>query len=172
MDRNVAEEIYGACERALAELSMAEQAINRIDDEDERKQFLRALATTIAEILGTLRGPVVREYPCLEPPPELGEPDTLLDEEEFAAVSRLSENDIQIIDEALLAECAPSWRKVARVVGTAIGSLKGRYEGVPDSYFAQRVMALAARGFLESQGNLQYMRFSEVRLPGDEQNAA
>jgi len=36
--------------------------------------------------------------------------------------------------------------------------------GIPDIYYANRVRALVEAGRLESQGNLDYMRFSEVRL--------
>jgi len=36
---------------------------------------------------------------------------------------------------------------------------------VPDIFYAERVRNLVAEGKLESQGNLLYMGFSEVRLP-------
>ena len=58
-----------------------------------------------------------------------------------------------------------SWRKVARIVGMTIGDLSERLPNVPDVYYAQRVRRLVAVGELESQGNLAYMRYSEVRLP-------
>jgi hypothetical protein len=54
---------------------------------------------------------------------------------------------------------------VARIVGMAIGELQIKIPDVPDIYYAQRVQNLVALGKLESQGNLEYMRFSEVRLP-------
>ena len=42
---------------------------------------------------------------------------------------------------------------------------------VPDGYYAQRVALLVDSGKLESQGNLEYMRFSEVRLAGSQSAA-
>jgi len=58
-----------------------------------------------------------------------------------------------------------TWRKVARIVGTTIGELSERFPGIPDVYYAQRVRRLVAVGELESQGNLEYMGYSEVHLP-------
>ena len=46
-----------------------------------------------------------------------------------------------------------------------IGELSERFPNIPDIYYAQRVRRLVAVGELESQGNLEYMRYSEVRLP-------
>jgi len=37
--------------------------------------------------------------------------------------------------------------------------------GLPDLYYAQRVKSLVSRGLLIAEGNLDYMRYSEVRLP-------
>lgn len=37
--------------------------------------------------------------------------------------------------------------------------------GLPDVFYAQRIKALVQRGALVSEGNLNYMSYSEVRLP-------
>ena len=168
MNREVATELFGACERALAELTAVEAAIGKIEDADERRALLLPLSGVIVEVLSRLRAPAVSQYPDLEPPPQLGDPDTLLDHEAQLVTSKLSPDQVSFIDQALLAECAQSWRKVARVVGSAMGALGAELEGVPDGYFAQRVIALVEAGLLESQGNLQYMRYSEVRLSQSE----
>jgi hypothetical protein len=165
MNQDIAKDLFAACERTLAELTAAEQVILRISDAEERSLLLRGLGGTIGEVLEKLRAPVLRQYPALEPAVELGEPDTVLDDASLNVVSQLTSDDIAHIDRALLAECAPSWRKVARVVGAAMSSLKTQFPGLPDGYYAQRVVALVHAANLESQGNLQYMRFSEVRLP-------
>ena len=55
--------------------------------------------------------------------------------------------------------------KVACIVGMTIGGLSEKFPNIPDVYYAQRVRRLVAVGELESQGNLEYMRYSEVRLP-------
>ena len=172
MEREVAKELFEACERAIADLAAAEAVIGKIEDPEERSTFMRSLGSALAEVLSRLRGPVVRQYPDLEPPPQLGEPDTVLDSEALLLVSQLTPGDIAVIDKALLAHCAQSWRKVARVVGSAMRPIEAKLEEVPVGYIAQRVVALVEAGLLESQGNLQYMRFSEVRLPPGERSAA
>ena len=93
------------------------------------------------------------------------EPDGPLNVEQSLRVSRLRQEDLWEIDRVLLAQSAPTWRKVARIVGMTIGELSERFPNVPDVYYSQRVRRLVAVGELESQGNLEYMRSSEVRLP-------
>jgi hypothetical protein len=67
------------------------------------------------------------------------------------------------IDSALLANTCDKWRKVARVVGTTMMEISNQFEGIPDVYYSQRVQKLVKDGYLESQGNLSCMRYSEVR---------
>jgi len=85
--------------------------------------------------------------------------------EELRKIEQLSASEITQIDQTLLTNAAPQWRKVARVVGTSMIELKSRVAGIPDLYYSQRVAKLVSDGKLESQGNLRRMRFSEVRLP-------
>ena len=92
-------------------------------------------------------------------------PDPPLTPEQALRVSRLKQEDLWEMDRVLLAQSARSWRKVARIVGMAIGELSDRLPDVPDVYYAQRLQRLVAVGELESKGNLAYMRYSEVRLP-------
>ena len=92
-------------------------------------------------------------------------PDPPLDAEQSLRVSRLTQEDLWEMDRVLLAQASESWRKVARIVGMAIGELTARIPNVPDVYYAQRVRHLVEVGKLESQGNLAYMRRSEVRQP-------
>jgi pimeloyl-ACP methyl ester carboxylesterase len=99
------------------------------------------------------------------PSPVAEKPDSPLNAEQAVHVSRLKQEDLWEIDRVLLAQAAPNWRKVARIVGMAIGELSERFPNIPDVYYAQRVQRLVAVGELESQGNLAYMRYSEVRLP-------
>ena len=80
-----------------------------------------------------------------------------------ARIARLSQAELALIDAALLSQVSDDWRKVARVVGMAMLSMPDRPSGVPDVFFAKRVALLVETGQLESQGNLQRMRFSEVR---------
>jgi pimeloyl-ACP methyl ester carboxylesterase len=93
-------------------------------------------------------------------------PDPPLDVEQSLRVSKLTQEDLWDIDREILTQSARSWRKVARIVGQAIDKLSARIPDVPDVYYAQRVRHLVEIGKLESQGDLHYMRYSEVRLPG------
>ena len=82
---------------------------------------------------------------------------------EFKIINKLTADQIKKIDEVLLTNAAPQWRKVARVVGSAMMQLRGEYPGLPDVYYSARIVGLVAAGKLQSQGNLRRMRFSEVR---------
>lgn len=165
MNRDIAQELYLVYERARSVLDEAETIISRIPEKEERSPHLQALGGLFADIAMNLRAPLIRQYPDLDTNvPDL-QPDSLLDPEDQAAVSRLTAAELALIDEELLASCASTWRKVARVVGTAMMAIGERLPDIPDSYYAQRVAALVHCGALESQGNLDYMRYSEVRLP-------
>ena len=96
---------------------------------------------------------------------DVDEPDPPLSPTEQEAVARLTPDQLNAIDEALIANACDRWRKVARVVGTAMSAIPGRVPGIPDLFYAQRVRALVAAGRLEAQGNLAFMRYSEVRVP-------
>jgi hypothetical protein len=93
-----------------------------------------------------------------------GEPDPPLDVAQSMRVSTLTQEDLWDIDRELLTQSARSWRKVSRIVGQAIDKLSSRIPDVPDVYYAQRVRHLVEIGKLESQGDLHFMRDSEVRL--------
>lgn len=94
------------------------------------------------------------------------EPLPPLTKEQEARVAQLTDAELQTIDQGLLSNALMRWRKVARVVGSAMmfGS-PTRIEGIPDIFYAQRVRKLVESGRLESTGNLDYIGYSEVRLP-------
>ncbi|MCO5356070.1 DUF3658 domain-containing protein [Acidovorax kalamii] len=99
------------------------------------------------------------------------QPDLPLFEDEQALLDALSESTIREIDSALLTNCAHSWRKVARVVGTTMMTQPFKEMRLPDVCYATRVVALVNQRKLESAGNLNYMRYSEIRLPQDSESA-
>lgn len=96
---------------------------------------------------------------------EIPVPDPPLSPEQEALVAQLTSEQIEEIDAVLISNAKRRWRKVAMLVGLAMSQLQNRVRGIPDLYYAQRVRKLVASGRLESEGNLSYMRFSEVRLP-------
>ncbi len=95
-----------------------------------------------------------------------------LSDEQKARVAQLTDEEFDIIDQGLLSNACERWRKVARVVGSTmkIGS-PTRIEGVPDIFYAQRIRILVESGKLESVGNLDYIGYSEVRLPSNDSGA-
>jgi hypothetical protein len=96
------------------------------------------------------------EIPMANPP---------FSDEEQAVVAKLTDADLQAIDATILANSSNRWLKVARVVLHTERALSDRYPGLSYIFYAQRLIRLAEEGRLDSQGNLEYMRFSEVRTP-------
>ena len=93
------------------------------------------------------------------------QPDGELTAEQLQVVAKLSDAEVRDIDRALLENTAERWRKVARVVGDTMLQAPYRDNSLPDIYYAGRIRRLVEDGTLESQGNLSYMRYSEVRRP-------
>lgn len=156
--------LYDVYERALKVMAEAEAVIWRLPKAPERDHYVQAHASVIVDILSKLRAPLILQYPALDATRPEGPPDTELDDEEERTVAALTDSQIALIDSALLADCAPSWRKVARIVGMALTKGPKDLSEVPAGFLARRVKALVQSGKIESQGNLDYMRFSEVRL--------
>lgn len=100
---------------------------------------------------------------------EIPQPLPALTTEERAVVSGLTDQEIRAIDEALMAAALTRWRKVAMVVALAMDDPR-HIASVPDTFYGQRVCKLVEDGRLEAQGNVEYMRFSEVRLPAQDEN--
>lgn len=74
---------------------------------------------------------------------------------------RMSATDI---DQRVLGHATCRWQKVAKIVGLIAIDL-GEENWPGESFVAARIKWLARSGRLESQGNLDRMRYSEVRLP-------
>lgn len=91
--------------------------------------------------------------------------DPALDAEDLIAVGALQASDLVAIDRALLSNTGTQWRKVAMVVTDAMYAYPGLYDDIPDIFYAERIRHLVGRTALEGRGNLNRMRFSEVRVP-------
>src|SRR5215813_1500519 len=92
-------------------------------------------------------------------------PDDPLSPEEEAEARLLTPADLERIDRTLLSHASKEYRKVAYVIGRTMLGL--REIRVPDRFYSQRVKLLVAAGLLESVGDLNRMRYSEVRLTGE-----
>lgn len=93
------------------------------------------------------------------------QPDPPLSAEQKALIASLSEDFIRKIDRVLLSHAKPQPRKVAMLVALSMMDSDIRASGLPDLYLSMRVRKLVEDGFLDSDGNLECMRFSEVRIP-------
>jgi hypothetical protein len=65
----------------------------------------------------------------------------------------------------LIQNVSRHWRKVAMLICKTMMRLENKFAEIPDIYYAERIKYLVESRQLESQGNLNYMRFSEVRFP-------
>lgn len=93
------------------------------------------------------------------------ESDPAMSPEEEAIAASLSPEFVEKIDRALLAHATVRERKVAMIFGLTMMDTDLRVPGLPDLYYAKRVKELVKRGLLVAEGNLDFMRYSEARLP-------
>ena len=91
--------------------------------------------------------------------------DPELTAEQMELVSKLSNEQLEEIDAALLFVVGEHYRKVAMVIAMAMENLENRVEGIPDTFYSTRVAWLVLEGKLVSQGDLRSMRYSEVKTP-------
>jgi hypothetical protein len=92
-------------------------------------------------------------------------PDPPMTAQQQSVADSLSPDFVARVDAALVSNARSTNRKVAMIVGITMGEPSLRVPGLPDLYYAQRVKALVVKGLLVADGNLDYMRYSEVRLP-------
>ena len=90
-----------------------------------------------------------------------------LSDEEKACFAKLTQKEVAELDDAVLSCASPRWRKVAAIVAFAMNKLGSKFPQFSEVFYAERIRVLAEQGHLESQGDLSYMRFSEVRLPDE-----
>jgi len=104
-------------------------------------------------------------------------PDGAPTPEQEAVAQRLTKIELAQIDSVLLSHALDKWRKIANIIGRTMNEVEGKensgaedsfsevVKGLCDVFYSQRVRDLVNSGLLESRGNLDYMRYSEVRLP-------
>lgn len=120
----------------------------------------------MGEAYAGIMAPILRLYPDLDPDKDLARaPDGPMTPEQEAIAASLSPSFVQKIDDDLLLHAGKQGRKVAMIVGSTMMNDALTVPGLPDLFYAQRVKALVQKGLLIAEGNLEYMRFSEVRLP-------
>ena len=93
------------------------------------------------------------------------EPDGPMSPEQQAVADSLSREFVASIDAELLSHARTRERKVAMIVGLTMMNPQVCQAGLPDLFYAERVKYLVGMGLLIAEGNLDFMRYSEVRLP-------
>ncbi len=115
-------------------------------------------------LLREFQKPIFERNPDLRPiPPWQGEDEPCLTKEQVELVSKLTPEQLKEIDHGLLSFCSNKFQKVAKIVGSYMTSNSNKCD-VIDLFYAQRIEKMADLGFLEYQGNLKFMHYSEVRL--------
>ena len=96
--------------------------------------------------------------------------DRPMNADQQARAARLTEAELRTIDECILSNITHRLQKTARVVVLTMRSLGEQSPELPPVFYSGRIKHLAAAGLIEAAGNLNRMRFSEVRLPNRERN--
>lgn len=91
------------------------------------------------------------------------EPDVALEPAQQALVDALTPAQLDEIDRTFLSHNTRRFRKVALVVAHTLRELSPSLDALPDVLDAMRVAHLVELGALEAQGDLVFMRDSEIR---------
>ena len=101
--------------------------------------------------------------------PEKFASDLGLSDTQFENISQLTPSEVAKIDNWLLSFALRlQWRKVAFLVMSAMEQLRDEIPSVPDIFYILRVQVLVEEGRLEIDGNMDFWRQTEVRLPAGE----
>lgn len=150
---------------ALEHIDSAISEIFKVPHEEASELYNIGLIGRAAGLISEFQRPIFNRNPQLKPPlPDDYVPDGKMSENEEAFVSMLSSEKLKEIDEALLSYAGKYFSKVAMLVSQMRSNKNIHIDGVPAVFYSQRIKYLVENGFLESQGNLDIMRYSEVRL--------
>ena len=98
-----------------------------------------------------------KEVPVAMPP---------LTDKEINIVQKLSQEDINKIDIEILNQSSYSRRKTARIIGWTMRIFNNDFSNLPERFYLNRIIQLVKDGKLKAYGNLEFIRFSEVKLTG------
>ena len=90
--------------------------------------------------------------------------DPPMTEEEAKIVGQLSDLDLDVIDELLLANVSDTWLKSAFVIGGVMLKVPDEYEEVPDVFYSSRLAVLEKEGMIKVKGDLGKMKLCEIAL--------
>lgn len=87
-----------------------------------------------------------------------------MNKEEIDFTSKLSIQKLNYIDELLLEVSTNQYKKVSIIIAYILNNPNIHIKGIPDIFYIQRIKLLVNNGLLQSQGNLDSIRFSEIKL--------
>ncbi|MCH1918066.1 hypothetical protein L9G15_01315 [Shewanella sp. A3A] len=79
-------------------------------------------------------------------------------------LAQITQEQIDIVDKILLSNVRQHYMKVAMLIAKTYNKLPDELRELPTAFLAKRVMALVECELLQAQGDLHYIRYSEVRL--------
>lgn len=94
------------------------------------------------------------------------DPDAQLTTEQQAQVDRLTTVQLAKIDEALLSVVNATWQKQALIIGQVMIATHCKQLELPDVFYSTRLKFLVEQKKLTAMGNLNHMRYSELKLAG------
>lgn len=90
--------------------------------------------------------------------------DPRMDAASQAFADALSTDDIALIDRKLLSHSVAHWRKSARVAASCLMELPEELKAIHPDFLSGRIKHLIDEGRLIHQGDLNRLRFCEIRL--------
>tara|TARA_B110000046_G_scaffold87746_1_gene95852 strand:+ start:4777 stop:5088 length:312 start_codon:yes stop_codon:yes gene_type:complete len=82
---------------------------------------------------------------------------------ELKRISALEKTDIKFIDDTLLSCISLKYSKQALIIIIARQKMEDTLGSIPLTYYSMRIQKMVEEDILEANGNLEYLRFSEVR---------
>ena len=159
------QEVLNHINSAKENLNAAAELLSASDKLDN-KDNIRSLCK-VFRYLGEVENRIYILEPSLEPISYI-EPDGEPTEEDYEIINCLTAEQLFEIDALILGFAGKQYRKVAMIVAMTMSALDERFSGIPDVFFSSRIKRLVKLKKLESEGNLDYMRYSEVRLPSSD----
>ena len=130
---------------------------------NEQIESCRLIGMAIGEVLQALK--FVHDTAPELTPKEPKFPDPHPTAEQELEISTLTKAQISEIDSTLLTCTSYEFRKVTRIIGSAISLLDHRYAKIPDIFYASRIYDLIRQGQLIHQGDIGFMGHCEVKKP-------
>jgi len=78
-------------------------------------------------------------------------------------ISTLKQAEIQFIDDTILSCISSTYKKQALVVISTRQKVEHKLPSIPLTYFSLRIQKMVEKGLIISLGNLNYLRYSELR---------